>query len=147
MKKLFLFILISFNFYAQSSMPKIGDPLPCVTVDSIQWLISASQFAKGCYETYNNIEFFFASIDGKIISFISSSDSNFVTPEGFKVGNSFSEINSKVETSIFNERGWGYYSKLPSGWFANYNLDEASASHHIMVINSDSTVYQFFQRK
>ena len=147
MKKSFLFILISVNIYAQYDIPQVGDPLPCAAVDSIRWLISSSQFAKGCYKTYNNIEFFFASEDGKKIFFISTSDSNFVTPEGFKVGNSFTEINSKVETSIFNERGWGYYSKLPSGWFANYSLDEASASHHIMVINSDSTVYQFFQRK
>lgn len=146
MKIFLFFLLLCVQFYAQNNILKIGEPIPCVVVDSVRWLISSGQLAKGCYKSFNNIDFFFATIDEKTIFFISTKDSNFVTPEGFKIGDCYKIINSKSKSDIIYEPGWGYYSKLPSDWFANYGLDEASASHHIMVINSDSPVFQFFQR-
>ena len=146
MKIFLFFLLFSIHFYAQNNIPSIGDPMPCAVVDSVQWLITSGQFAKGCYKTFNNINFFFATIESNTISFISTTDSNFVTPEGFKVGDCYNKIIPYLKSDIIYEPGWGYYSKLTSGWYANYNVDEACASHNILKLKSDSTVFQYFKR-
>ena len=48
--------------------------------------------------------------------YLSTSDTNFITPDGFKVGIKFSQIPNILRENIWKEAGWGYVITLNSKW-------------------------------
>ncbi len=48
--------------------------------------------------------------------FIATTDTNFLTPDGYQVGMKLSEIPELLNNKLAVERGWGFYYKLKSGW-------------------------------
>ena len=107
--------------HTSSPIPKIGDPIPCHPVDSIVYPIASAQLSGGCEAIYGSITFFLATTDGSTISYISTGDSLFSTPDGVKVGVSYKRVRLLGGSRIIEETGWAYYSRLPSGWCAKYS--------------------------
>ena len=147
-----MMLLFSAPLHPQSAItpslfPKLGDTLPCIPVDSVRWLIASGQMAQGCDVIYSGIKFFIATIDGKQISFISTRDSNFVSPDGIRVGDNIKKIRAVKGTEIIPEIGWSYYSILPSGWCTRYPGIPEYEMHHITSVSKDSVVFELFQRK
>lgn len=48
--------------------------------------------------------------------FIATTDMNFITAEGYKVGMKLSELPELLNNKFTKENGWGFYYKLKSGW-------------------------------
>ena len=71
--------------------------------------------------TINDISFLLAADSGNIVLFINTIDSNFVSPEGIRVGmpirNALEIANSEIKRKIWTHYT-EYYVTLPSGWQA-----------------------------
>ena len=63
----------------------------------------------------NNIKFDLV-VKGTDTTYLTTNDINFITPEGFSVGVKFSELPDSLRVKLIQERGWGYFVKLPSKW-------------------------------
>jgi hypothetical protein len=50
------------------------------------------------------------------ITYWSTTDTNFITPEGHRVGAKWNELPFELQESLEKMPGWGYYIILPSGW-------------------------------
>jgi hypothetical protein len=121
--------------------------MPCNPADSIQWIIASAQTAQGCEINRDGVRFFVATIDHKRISYISTEDGNFVSPEGIHVGNSRDDVLKAKGTEMIAELGWAYYSKLPSGWCVRYAGMPGVDSLGGQTLHRDSTVVGFFMKQ
>jgi hypothetical protein len=62
-----------------------------------------------------------ASVDGRKVAYVKTSDSHFITPEGLKVGSSLDEVRRAGGSAVVAEAGWAFFSDLPSGWRAMFS--------------------------
>jgi hypothetical protein len=85
------------------------------------YVISSAQVAPGCGTVVGGVSYLVASIDGKSIAFIRTSDTGFVTPEGLRIGSSVEDVRRAGGGEVLGEIGWAFYSKLPSGWRAVFS--------------------------
>lgn len=104
-------------------VPKYGDTLSTLSGAKL-WnprvpAFSSSSSGDSVY-TYSvsGFNFHLAKGYGGIVYFVSTSDSNLVTPEGVHVGMSFRKASELANNTILYKPGWGYYIKLPCGWQA-----------------------------
>ena len=127
-------------------IPRIGDPMPCIPSDTMMYMIRSAQLAWGCEIVVDGAKFFVGTIDKKRIAYISTEDHLVTTPEGIHVGNRLDDVLHANGSEIIAEPGWGYFSRLPSGWNALYagvpGLDTVGGS----LIRRDSIVARLFQR-
>jgi hypothetical protein len=107
--------LISLNELA------INAPMPCRCKNIDQLVIASAQTASYCDVQVNGILFTVASTDNKHISYISTSDPSFRTPEGVGVGSALQELQKKYGP-MSEETGWAYFFVLPSGWCASFSI-------------------------
>ncbi len=101
-------------------IPRLGQKMPCVPNPSVAYVIKSAQTAEGCELSISGIVFFFATTNGKSISYISTKDPRFKTPEGIGVGNTLADVLAAKGGLPMEEPGLLYYSKLRSGWRAAY---------------------------
>jgi hypothetical protein len=113
--------------------------MPCNPPDTIQFAISSAQFARGCNAIYSNMKFFVATIDRSHISYISTRDSLFRTPEGIHIGSNLKDVMQAGGNDIIEETGWAYYSRLPSGWRVKYS--------GILKTDKFNAVYEIYQTR
>ena len=99
----------------------INAPMPCKCSNSDQLVVASAQTAYYCDVTVNGVLFTVASIDKRCISYISTSDPAFVTPEGIGVGSTLEELKRQYGP-ISEETGWAYFYVLPSGWCASFPI-------------------------
>jgi hypothetical protein len=78
--------------------------------------------------------------EGKLI-YISTTDSNFLTNDNFKVGTTLSEIKDHQKIEISEMSGWGYFIKLESGWYLGFCVDNSCTGRKIK--NSDKVKWIF----
>ena len=64
----------------------------------------------------NGIDFKFTLNSKKDTLKVWTTDNEFITPEGFKVGSTLKNIKNKTKSSIYKESGNGFFIKLDSGW-------------------------------
>jgi hypothetical protein len=84
-------------------------------------LISSSQFWPYFDKTIDGIKYSIAyNPDTKTITYISTQDPLFKSPDGYKIGDTFSTFNDDLRKKIIQETGWAYFIKLPSGWNAAF---------------------------
>jgi hypothetical protein len=72
---------------------------------------------------------------------ISTTDSNFATPEGVKINTTLSDIKKNQQVDIQVTPGWGYYSKLSSGWYVGFCVDSTCTEKDLL--NSDRVKWIF----
>ena len=131
-----------------SPIPRIGDRIPCGPVDSIVYAIASAQLSHGCKAICGGIPFFLATNDWITISYISTRDSSFSTPDGVRVGQSYERVRWLGGSQIVPEIGWAYYSYLPSGWCAKYSgfPGGTSTDSRFILAPCDSVVCEIFLR-
>jgi hypothetical protein len=156
MKHFYKILLIFFIVTSGFAQPKVGDVMPCAFSESIHYAISSSQFVYGCEYIFNGINYFVGTIDKSHISYISTTDTLFKSPEGIHVGSTHKDVLKKGGSEIMEEIGFAYLSKLPSGWYVSYSgapglgsktqIDSLDKLNIIYFIDkSDSTVHKFFK--
>ncbi|MFT5778298.1 MAG: hypothetical protein ACI837_001254 [Crocinitomicaceae bacterium] len=100
----------------------LGD-VKCFAQDEFEYLqmkprmlISSGQFASFTNIIYKNCEFELVKSTAGDSTYLSTSDVNFITPEGFKVGNTWGDIDENYRLELARMPGWAYYIELDSGW-------------------------------
>ena len=78
-------------------------------------LISSGQISKAEIVKTNNVEFDLV-LKNRDTLYIQTTEGKFVTIEGIRVGEKFSELPIKIKQGLTKENGWGFFYKLPSGW-------------------------------
>ncbi len=91
-----------------------SDTLPNISIDKMI-LVSSGQISPYKTIKLNGCDFDLVTRDNDTI-YLATSDKKFQTPEGYKVGTKFSELQKHIQGELTKEPGWGYYYKLPSGW-------------------------------
>jgi hypothetical protein len=79
--------------------------------------------------------------EGKLI-FISTTDSSFVTDDGFRMGSTLKEIKGKQKVDIIKERGWGYSVKLKSGWSTYFCVDSTCTGRELTDADKVNWIYK-----
>src|SRR5215470_8157465 len=118
MKRLLVFIIIStlFAFSCKeyptkkeakvSQLPMLPDTLAFVSAGSL--LPSKTVFI-------DHIDFTLVKQNQDTL-YLMTHDPGFSTPEGYKVGTKLKELRKDLQKNLQQEPGWGYYTKLKSGW-------------------------------
>jgi hypothetical protein len=100
---------------------ELGVAIPCEADPTQLFLIAASQMSPGCEAVIDESRFYFAANQGGTVAFISTRDPRFFTPEGVSVGSTLKEVLGAGGNEVIAEPGWGFYSRLPSGWAARFS--------------------------
>jgi hypothetical protein len=103
-----------------STLPEIGQRMPCQVSKTNIYMISSAQLSPGCEVKVGGITFFFASNDRNRIVYLSTEDPSFSTPEGIRVGSVLTDVLSSGGGEVLAEGGYAYYCRLPSGWYAQF---------------------------
>ncbi|HNQ78465.1 MAG TPA: hypothetical protein PKJ37_06400 [Acidobacteriota bacterium] len=77
------------------------------------------------------------------VKYIATDDVSFSTPEGLKMGDSYSKVKEITQKNCVKESGWGYYIKLSSGWYAGFCEGKTCTSE---PLTETSTIDWFFKR-
>jgi hypothetical protein len=106
-------------------------------------LVSAGSFLPGKTVFINHIDFVLVKQDNDTL-YLRTNNGAFVTPEGYRVGTKLKELDKDLKKHLQKEPGWGYYTKLKSGW--NLAFCEGSSCTDSFPRDT-STVDWIFKRK
>lgn len=113
---LIIFAIVTSCTTGQSTQNPAQSSVPFDTIEpGKQILISSGQFAMAKSIKYHNSEFDLV-VNSVDTVYLSTSDTSFKTPEGYKVGMTVSQISQNDLKNMQTEAGWGYYTTLASGW-------------------------------
>ena len=74
-------------------------------------------------------------------NFVGTSDTSFITSEGYKVGTSLKQIENKYRKNLHKDPGWGYFIKLPSQWSLQFFIGRTGTNH--APVDSTKVAYVF----
>jgi len=154
---LFLFLILAGIFLSCSSsnidnkskatllseLPQINDDFYPQIESSIWILISSSQFSKAYLVIYDEIYYTIAVNDINKVSFISTEDELFISPESLKIGGSFADVKALTKNEVIKENGWAYVILLKSGWNVAFVEGEQMTDG---ILREDSEISFFFKR-
>ena len=104
---------------------------------------SASETAFHYTLTFNKINFDLgASIKNNILTYISTTDTNFMVDDSIRVGKTLSYIKKTGNDKIQYEYGWGHFIKLKSGWCVGFDYKYDSRE----LTDNDTVAYIYFTR-
>jgi hypothetical protein len=124
--------------------PVVDARVPCRLVRSNQIVIAAAQTAPTCRYLVNGVPFVVGSLDGQTVAYVSTTNSDFRTPEGVHVRSVLGDIAETGGSPVRSEAGWRYFSRLPSGWCAVVEGIPDSASNEP---SKDAPVVELFIRR
>lgn len=86
-----------------------------------------------------------------VITYISTSDLAFVTPEGLRVGDSAEKVLKVSGGEVIKENDYVFYVRLPSGWHAKFEQVEYDANGKLIVVTNgrlkpDTKVVRFYKK-
>jgi len=131
MKFNLILILLTLNSFGQSS------------INGKIMLISSGQMERTFEVKIKNIIFDYV-LKNRDTTYIQTTETKFITKEGYHVGNKFSELPSLIKQSLTKENGWGYFYTLPSGWSIAFCEGEDCTGK---FPNEDSKIKWIFKRK
>ena len=99
--------------------PRMGARLPCRPDPGMIYGFSSADMGPGCTVTVDGIRYFVAGYAGRV-AYIRTRDPAFESPEGLTVGASLEQVRAVGGTERIGEVGWAFYSRLPSGWRAEF---------------------------
>ncbi|MCD4653651.1 hypothetical protein K8T06_06915 [bacterium] len=109
-------------------LPELGEVLP-VSEESLCYILTSSSSFDPCYDVViRDLSFNVAvqSSDNTVV-YISTSDPDFSTSEGYRVGTPFEPGMVDNGMELNQERGWGCFTPLPSGWNAALSSPESES--------------------
>lgn len=88
------------------------------------------------------------------VRWVSTSDSDFVSPEGLRIGDPITRAAALAGEPVQSEIGWAWYVALPSGWNARVNIAfQTPAGPRLFVPDPDhrdpppeAVIGEFFMR-
>jgi hypothetical protein len=122
------------------ALPAIGQPLPFQAEPSFLTLVAASQMDFAHQIQVGGIVYTVAVDKEGRVSYLSTSDPSFRTPEGLHVGNDVDEVRAAGGTDFGYEHMAGCSARLPSGW-------RAGAEFVALPLICRSQISWFFQRE
>jgi hypothetical protein len=103
--------------------PRIGDKISGYPKSTYLLMIRSAQTDPAYDVSYQGKNFTVTAND-KIISYISTTDGGFKTPEGIGVGDTLEKVLSLPQRKLIREPGWAFYVYLESGWYAAFTRGE-----------------------
>ena len=148
MKKLIIFSIIifsSFNFQTkENNINKTTDKDSAIHKKTDIMLLTSSSSIKASKNVkLYGCDFNIVLNNLKDTTHWSTNDENFITPEGFKVGTPFKNLTIEIKNSMRKMPGWGYYTKLNSGWELGFCIGNSCIDHEP---NGESKVKWIFKR-
>jgi hypothetical protein len=123
-----------------AALPAIGQPLPFQAESSTLTLVAASQMDFSHLVQVGGIVYTVAVDKEGRVSYVSTSDPSFRTPEGLHVGNDVDEVRAAGGTDFAYEHIAGCSARLPSGW-------RAGAEFVAQPLICKSRISWFFKRE
>lgn len=124
-----IFLCFIAVFAQRCSKPlDLGDEIPAEVIENQKATYSmtnASNMAKVYSIENERISFNIQVDDSYIVTYISTNDPDFRTPEGVYLGMTYEQVMGKTSAELKAMRGWGYYLKLPSGWKAVFFIGQS----------------------
>ena len=125
-----------------SESVSIGGPMPCNPDPSSAVLVAAGRNLPGCLTSVDGVFMAVASEDGGRVAYLATTSQSFQTREEIRIGSSLAEVRAHGGGAVVAEPGWGYYSKLPSGWCARFAGTPGVSAMPVAT----STVVELFRR-
>lgn len=107
------------------------------TIDTEYLLVNPGSINECDRVKYNDIDFSICYKDesSQEIEYIFTSDTNYSTREGIRVGHHYSDVSIQSKSELRHIQGWGYVLDLPSGWNAVFDIaSEPSDQSKVMSI-------------
>ena len=101
-------------------LPDLGDQYQIRTPGKAL-SISSNNFSPYEEAEFEGIEFEVAADDGKVV-YLATRDPRFKTEEGISVDSTLQEVLNAGADLPVEERGWGFYTKLKSGWCVGFDF-------------------------
>lgn len=113
--------------YRLSAEPTLGALLPAADATAPGFVVGgAEQTFPACRVVFHDVEYV-AGVDAmRRIRFIETTDANFRTREGLRVGATLEDVLAAGGRPPVYEAGWGRWSLLQSGWCAFFAAPSAS---------------------
>jgi hypothetical protein len=128
-------------------LPEVGETLAADLPDEIYgrsyyMMTTPSQFDPFFIARVDGVSYEVAFNKGRSITFITTSDTTFKSPEGITVGMHMTEaLKIAGADGLSTIRGFAYYIPLESGWNAGFGVDDYDRE----ILAEDSTVTWFFR--
>jgi hypothetical protein len=101
----------------------ITSSISCSAQEETEWqikkemiMISSGQFSPSEKIIFDNCEFDLVVNQQMDTIYLQTTDSSFITPEGYNVGTKWKSISNVYQSKLGRMPGWGYYITLDSGW-------------------------------
>jgi hypothetical protein len=133
----------------QPQWPLVGHPISewpaAIKLDHTQIMAQSAQMWPEWKLTCDDVLFTLGVDDGGIIRFVRTRSPKVITPDGIRVGDTYSSVMQKTGKSVILEPGWAWYVELPSGWYAVIAAPSIDPKD-VVSPPSDSPVVAVFQR-
>jgi hypothetical protein len=134
-------------------IPELGEHFHNPEEACVRIMAASAQMWPSYSTVIDGVGFAIAVDDDAVVRFVSTTDPRFVTPEGLHVGDGVATALGAAPTeTIQQERGWGYYIALPSGWYAFIDDCRTDSSGYVGLnlgtrpLQADARVMMFFRR-
>ena len=101
-------------------LPALGSRLPFPVNPEHLEMTAAASLDPACLISVGNVVFTVAVSPEGIVKYVATTDASFNTPEGVHVGSLVAQVRSAGASDPLPELGWGFYTRLPSGWHAAF---------------------------
>lgn len=149
MKLLLAFSICALTFgcyYSKQKELDIGKKLPSdvkyIDTSLHLVLVKPNEFKPGKFIAYRGVKYNVYLDSQNVVRFISTSDKEFKTPEGNRIGETYNKLRSKTSDEFYVP-GFSYEVVLPSSWHAVF-LDENIL--RIGKVSDTSQIKTFFKR-
>jgi hypothetical protein len=126
-----------------SVLPVLGSHLPFPVGSQHLEMTAAASLDPACHVSVGDVVFTVAVAPDGSVKYISTADRSFTTPEGIHVGSPIVQVRSVGASDPLPEAGWGFYARLPSGWYAGFVNGESLSEP---PLPSDAVVRWLFKR-
>jgi hypothetical protein len=108
-------------------------------------IMTISSSIEPCENTIlNGREFQVVTNNNGDTTYWQTTDTNFISPEGFNVGLKWNKLPNKLRAGAKKMTGWGFYINLESGWQLGFCEGETSTDSEL---TNESKVKWIFKRQ
>jgi hypothetical protein len=139
------------------TVPKLGDHLSNLPESCVLTMAASAQMWPGYQSVAGRMvgTRFTLGVDGDaVVRYVATSDRFFRSPEGLRVGDSAAAAAAAAPRELLmQERGWGWFIQLPSGWCAFIDDSSVNSSGQLDLnlgtrpLRPDASITMFFMRR
>lgn len=129
-------------------VPQLGEKIPQLPATCAQMMAASAQMWPSYLVQVRNVSFTIGVDSGRVRA-VTTSDHGFSPPEGLHVGDSLAKVAAAApDAQVLQERGWGHFVVLPSGWSALLDDSAGGADHNLgkRPLGDSARIAMFFMR-